>query len=91
MRWYLARKYVRNAGIVMMAFWLVLTLAGSASALLQAAFWAGPVAMGGTFWIFQRYNVWVLYDNLRYSAWGYLVGYTLVYEACVLGVGSIVG
>jgi hypothetical protein len=91
MRRYLARKYVMYVAIVMLILWILLRLAESSSALFQAAFWAGPVAMGVTYWQFRRYNVWVLFDNLRYSAWGYLVGYTLAYEVCVLGSGSILG
>lgn len=64
---FLARKYVANTLIFAAALTLISGLSGgSLAAVIPASlFWGSVLAVGYTFWRFQKQNIWPLYDNLR--------------------------
>lgn len=90
MRRYLAKKYFANAILIMIIPALLLGGEGLDSIILTALL-VGILAAIVTYWQFKQRNLWVLYDNLQYSACGYLSIYTIVFEGCSIGLGSLLG
>jgi hypothetical protein len=88
MRFYLAKKYLANTLLIMIVCALLAGARGP-DAIILAAMVSAILSAVVTYWQFNRRNLWVLYDNLRYSAWGYLSLYAITFGGCVIGLGNL--